>query len=301
MNKSFADEIAMFNATFDFEPDEIQEERMSASDGTFLAYEFRGQSEANNVYIIYHGGGANKKLGYQHLASNLTENSDIVAYTVDIRGHGSSGGKRGDAKSPERVWSDVDDFLKFVKSNHKGAQIYLCGHSSGCGMLLNAYEQLGNQEAVSGIWLIAPEFGYRAKIDRSKSAIQFSSAKKLPFILESMTGGLIGGHIKAVELAYPPSSDAEGKDYVTKYSVNMANALTPSAPSRQLKSIDVPVWIAVAKSDDLINADALVQFVQNNKPKDLTLIELPETGHLEAIIEAATAIKGTMSKEHANV
>ena len=74
---------------------------------------------------------------YQYLASDLSSKYHITVYTPDLRGHGESGGKRGDTSSKEQVWVDISTMIDLVQKENPNLPVYLVGHSSGAGLLLN--------------------------------------------------------------------------------------------------------------------------------------------------------------------
>lgn len=57
-------------------------------------------SPPSAALVFYHGGGAHSGAGYQLLARGLVEDYNLRVFTPDLRGHGASGGPRGDAPNP---------------------------------------------------------------------------------------------------------------------------------------------------------------------------------------------------------
>lgn len=114
---------------------------LNAYDKIQLAfYSFVPQS-SKAVIVFYHGGGAWSKAMYQLMAQETSFNHNMAVYLFDIRGHGHSQGVRGDAPSPLHVWNDIDVAMDFVKKKHVGIPVFLAGHSSGCGLIINYISQ----------------------------------------------------------------------------------------------------------------------------------------------------------------
>ncbi|BBP92112.1 hypothetical protein BsIDN1_57300 [Bacillus safensis] len=86
--------------------------------------------------ILIHGGGAHSLAGYEHIAHTLQHEFHVNTFLLDLRGHGHSDGKKGDTPNITDVWQDISQIVDAVKQKQKGA-VYLCGHSSGAGLLLN--------------------------------------------------------------------------------------------------------------------------------------------------------------------
>jgi acylglycerol lipase len=136
------------------------------SDNINLAYyEYQTATKPTMVLVFLHGGGACSSAGYQYLAETLSRNYNIKVYLLDMRGHGLSDGKRGDAPSKERLWMDMSEFIAFIKSEAGTASVILGGHSSGGGLVLN-YASWKKREEVDGYVFVSPKFGYKSGTDR---------------------------------------------------------------------------------------------------------------------------------------
>jgi acylglycerol lipase len=94
-------ENSMTDSSFSFQ--ELREARkvevsslewLVASDGVRLAYRRYSPRTPVAAVLFYHGGGAHRGAGYQFIGNSLQSDFNMVVYTPDIRGHGSSGGER---------------------------------------------------------------------------------------------------------------------------------------------------------------------------------------------------------------
>lgn len=86
-----------------------------ATDNISLAYRAYLPLQAKAILIFYHGAGAHSGLAYNHIGSGLSEDFGIAVYMPDIRGHGASGGARGDTPNVEQVWSDINSIIKVTR------------------------------------------------------------------------------------------------------------------------------------------------------------------------------------------
>ncbi|MEK8128701.1 alpha/beta hydrolase [Paenibacillus filicis] len=75
---------------------------VESGDHVRLAYRAYTPANPKAVVIFYHGSGANSAAGYQPIGEELSQAYGIATYLPDIRGHGMSGGPRGDAPSIDR-------------------------------------------------------------------------------------------------------------------------------------------------------------------------------------------------------
>ena len=71
------------------------------------------------------------------MAEQLCQKYQIATYLFDIRGHGQSGGERGHTPYIHQVWDDISSAIIFLKQNYGDIPLYLGGHSSGAGLILN--------------------------------------------------------------------------------------------------------------------------------------------------------------------
>ncbi len=205
---------------------------LTASDGVRLAYRCYAPDSPRSVLLFFHGGGAHSGAGYQYLGKGLQTRFDTVVYTPDIRGHGASGGPRGDAPNPEQVWDDMATFIKHIRDEFPHLPLFLGGHSSGAGLTLN-YAGQPEHNQVDGYVFLSPQLGFRAQTDRPSQAVPFAKADTSAFIAYAMSGGKTHGHDYAVQFNYPAEILADDSGLVAAITVNMAVALTPSAPHDQ--------------------------------------------------------------------
>lgn len=263
-------------------------EIIQASDDTPLAFRTYLPMNPKAVLIFYHGGGVHSGLSYNHLGVGLSQNYPIAVITPDIRGHGASGGSRGDAPSENQVWEDVKTMVSYARKKFDQMPVFLGGHSSGAGLILN-YANYANKIPVSGYVFIAPYFGYRAATDwdENERKVQFTSVDVKAFIFHSMSGGTIGGHKKAVIFHFPNDLLEKNPEIVTFNTVYMSNALTPTAPGKQLSGItQFGLWIG--EQDEAFNPQKVARFAETNRAENAdTLIKMVENeNHLSILINA---------------
>lgn len=256
----------MSEASFSF--DELQSantvelpdpETLTASDGVMLSYRHYTPIAPSAVVLFYHGGGAHSGAGYHLLGSGLQNEFDIAVYMPDIRGHGASEGPSGDTPNSKQVWKDITTFIKHIHTKFPQLPLFLGGHSSGAGLILN-YAAQPNHESIDNYIFLSPEFGFRSKTARPSLATSFTTVNTFPFIINSMSGGLLSGHSRAVRFNYPTELLASDKGLVSYYTVNMANAVTPYAPHQQFTKIDRAFGLWIGADDELILPSKVLAF-----------------------------------------
>lgn len=237
-------------------------EYIYATDGVVLAIRPYVPEDPVAILIFYHGGGAHGGAGYHHLGTGLRDGYKIAFYTVDIRGHGMSGGRRGDSPNTRQVWKDVSTVLEFAWSRYPSLPVFLGGHSSGAGLILN-YHSMGSDNQVAAYVFVSPNFGFRSETSKSSEDKRFSSAYVRYFIMHALSKGFLYGHCRAVRLNYPREVLKNDSRMVDYYTVNMANAVTPFSPRDQFNCIDRPVGLWIGSEDELIDPEKIIAFASS--------------------------------------
>jgi len=296
------------SAPFSFEPFEDRVESAAitppvtirATDGidisvsVYLPTETAAQPKA--ALIFYHGGGAHSRAGYSDLGQGIASQNNMAVYMPDLRGHGASGGPRGDAPSSEQVLRDITSVIEYVRAKEHGKElnknnlvdegdvpIFLGGHSSGGGLVIDyaTWTKRIIEPNLVGYVLIAPQLGYKSQTSRPKNhggRDRFARVRIVPFIFNGIFNTC--GHSKAVQFNYPPSI-IEAHGVVAYNTVNMANAITPEMPREQMGNIDLPVGMWIGSEDELFVPEKVVEYL------DLLPTASAKQNHGE-IIEGAT-------------
>jgi pimeloyl-ACP methyl ester carboxylesterase len=235
---------------------------IKASDGIDLAYyAILPKSKPAAALIFIHGGGAYSGAGYQKMAYGLSEKYDTSVYLIDLRGHGNSGGPRGDAPTVEQVWNDLTRMIMTVRKNNPGIPLYLGGHSSGAGSILN-YLTWDKKVAVDGYFFISPQLGYKSATARTDLKISFAQARRWVFVLSALSGGRLLGNTTAVYFNYPEAV-LSAKPLMLKYITrNMAVSMTPDHPEEQFGKIDKRFGLFIGANDDLFVPEKVIGYAR---------------------------------------
>ncbi|WP_391090385.1 alpha/beta fold hydrolase [Vibrio sp. NH-UV-68] len=265
---------------------------ISSSDGVPLAFRTYRSKNTKAILIFYHGAGAHSGLLYNHIGVGLRDEFQMTVYIPDIRGHGSSGGARGDAPSENQVWHDITTMINHIRTLHPATPIFLGGHSAGAGLVLN-YSNWEPRHAVAGYALIAPYLGFRSKTNREPDdeEYSFSEVNVAKFVVNSITKGLLFGHSKAVEFNFPEDILEKNPEIVTFNTVVMSNAVTPNSPDIQLHQLKrFGLWIG--SEDEAFDPDKVIAFVDNNTHKhaDVEIGVLDGETHFSIILKATDFI-----------
>jgi pimeloyl-ACP methyl ester carboxylesterase len=261
---------------------------IKSSDGVNIAYYSKApKSNLAGVLLFIHGGGAHSGAGYQHLANGLSAKHNFQVYLMDLRGHGNSEGPRGDAPSREQVWDELKILIDHIKTIHKDIPIYLGGHSSGCGLILN-YLSWKMKSPVDGYIFISPYFGYKSKTEK-KNNDSFTKVRLPLFVMNGITQGLMFGRSPAVFFGYGDEllkNDPLLLKYIT---CNMSKALTPHDPQGQFKMIDKKFCIFIGENDELFSPEKIIGYknLASAEIKNISKAEIvKDQNHLSILLVA---------------
>ena len=260
-------------------------------DGTNLALRSFIPKQPVAILVFYHGGGAHSAASYQHIGYELCETYQVATFMPDIRGHGASEGTRGDTPSTQRILQDINETIAFIKETYPHIPLFLGGHSSGAGLVLNHSTSI-KQDNIDGYIFLAPQLGFRAKTDHQNNP--FVQVNILPFIINSITNGLLCGHNAAVQFNYPAKVLEKGM--LPFNTVNMANALTASSPYKQLRQLSLPLGVWVGEHDEVLDAKKVESFIQQACPH-ASIETIAKEKHLSIILAAGNLIGAWINKQ----
>jgi len=241
-----------------------------ADDGARLAvYPYLADHPVATLVFV-HGGGAYSGAGYPAMAAGLAKNWGVNTYLIDLRGHGNSEGPRGDSPSVEQVYRDLQRVIGQVRGD-SALPLFLGGHSSGAGVVLN-YLTWKPDNRIQGYIFVSPYLGYKSDTDKEpltdhKPAPSFSQVDVGPFVLNSMSLGLLGGHTYAVQFNYPDRVLKNQPLLIPSITVNMALASTPADPIAQFKTVDHPFALFIGADDELMDTTKVMAFADLASPE----------------------------------
>ena len=264
-----------------------------ATDEISLAYRSYLPQQAQAILIFYHGAGAHSGLSYNHIGSGLRDDFNIAVYMPDIRGHGGSEGERGDAPNTEQVWSDINTIIGVARDKYPDSPLFIGGHSSGAGLVLN-YSSWQQKVNVDGYVFLSPYFGFRSETnfdEGDNNHFEFAKVNTTDFVINTISGGLLLGHAKAVKFNFPAEVLRDNPEIVPFNTVNMSKAVTPHSPDTQLAAVQqFGLWIG--KQDEAFDPIKVSRFAQkHSNEKASTDIEIVKNeNHFSIMLNAASFI-----------
>jgi len=228
-------------------------ERVSARDGTYLAYRHypaRGAA-SEKIAILVHGS-SGSSVAVHALADALAARG-IETYAPDIRGHGGSG-TRGDIVYTGQLEDDLSDFVGMIRKTSPAAPLTLIGHSSGGGFALRV---AGSpiQDLFQRTVLLAPYLGYDAPSSRPDAGGWASPdiPRFLGLTVLRHFGILCCESLPTIAFAVPPNSSPI---LASTYSYRLMRNFGSSSDYRKdLAAATKPVTVIAGAADELMFPD----------------------------------------------
>ena len=226
---------------------------MTARDGARLAVRVY-DAPGNTVVLAIHGSSGNGRY-YHPLAQFLSGKGKATVYTLDLRGHGASDGRRGDVEYVGQLEDDLADVIAAIRTRRPDARIVLLGHSAGGGLLVR-YAGGGRGPAPDGYVLLAPYLGPEAPTTKPNAGGW--ARPDIPAIAALMAkaaqGDTSGQDAIVVRFNQPASTAAPGQ--VLAYSFRMVASFTPGEDlGRALSALRRPLLVLTGDRDESFHAD----------------------------------------------
>ncbi len=274
-------------------------------DLTPIAYRIVMPKEEPDIVVAFiHGIAAQSKL-YLPLGDSLATRG-IAAALLDLRGHGCSGGARGDVPSLDALVRDVRLFLDTLRRDFPNKKIVLGGHSLGAGLSLRFITEFSERKKLytppDGLILMAGGFLANPRCD------SLELAERRKFLRRGAFASLDGWKMAAVFPAailnikpYPiklilPEDELVAKAVkdtllTTEYTMQFLFAAFPTDVARAYPLIKCPTLLVVGQRDELVrtcDADTSLQRLINAEQRELFVVK--DANHINVIWKSAGAV-----------
>jgi acylglycerol lipase len=256
-----------------------------ATDNTPISYfKIASAASGDKALLFLHCGGGHINESYLRMASSLNQ-LGVNCYLMDLRGHGLSGGKRGDTPDKEQLFADINTMLELIRKKHPECHLLIGGHSISAGLILNFLNQKDTALKIDEIYLIAPNFGRYSntyRIYRKDLFVKSVNWYKVLAYRWSHHHYYKNDYVIKLRL----SKQMKEKDplLIDKYTNEMADALTPKMPTDCIANLEVPFNVLVGGKDILFSMKSLQRFCKGSKQLKRFII-VPESNHFSIIKE----------------
>ena len=255
---------------------------------------FESEPQAvQDVVLFFHGAGAHMAAGYLDLGAELHRLSGCAVLLPDLRGHGRSGGVRGELVATPQLWRDVDALVRCALQRYPQARLHVGGHSLGAGLSLNwachssDAGALVRQGRLHSLLLLAPYTGLQ-QADRTPPA------DARPFITRPQ------GDRGDVHFDYSAEIAARA-GLIRSIQAPLFNALAPADFLGQLRqvtcSLRLPVSTLLLREDELFDAETLQTLLKplGAQAGDRLQVRCIPGAHLSGLFFAAEAVAAAVA------
>jgi alpha-beta hydrolase superfamily lysophospholipase len=259
--------------------------KLLARDGTPLAV--RVYDASGDVVVLAIHGSSGRGRYYHPLATFLSGRGHATVYALDLRGHGESGGRRGDVDYVGQLEDDLADVLAAIRRERPAARVVLLGHSAGGGLAVR-YAGRADGPGVDGYVLLAPYLGVDAP--PTKPGAGGWARADVPAIRALSVKAAVGdtsGQDAIVLRFNQPAASADPLQ-VLAYSYRMLVSLSPRPDlSRDLSGIRRPLLVLAGSRDESFRTDLYEPTIAPSAGGTFTV--LPDVTHLGLVVNRGTA------------
>ncbi len=230
-------------------------------------------SAARAVVVLAHGYGEHSGR-YEHVGEMLT-GAGYALYALDHRGHGRSGGGRGQIPSYDCLLDDYGTLIGMAREMHPDVPLFIYGHSMGGNIALTyAVER---PDRLAGVMVTGPLL----RFTDSAPAWKISMAKILGRVAPTIT---LSGNVETSSICRDPSVvDAYESDPLVhdQMSARLGKELIEHGEYllAHADKLTIPALLMHGAADQLTSPAATKQFAGRASNCDVTYIEYPELYH----------------------
>lgn len=261
-------------------------ESLTACDGCKLAFRhYGGYGDATTIVVLIHG-----SAGYgdqlHALASGIAASGDAQVYTLDMRGHGLSGGEAGHAvHHVEQPCEDIAQFIGFLERKTPSARIILGGHSAGGGLVLRFCRGPAGGR-ISACLFLAPYLGIGSPTIRPLFGgwVKVRVSRLRAVTLASVLG--ITQFNNSTVVSFDLTACSNRQSYTPSWSFNTLLAMGPGCWAPHAMGIDSTkaVLVVAGNRDECFYADAYREAFQAIAPQaEVRTVE--NIGHWDVLVD----------------
>jgi acylglycerol lipase len=231
--------------------------------------------------LIFHGITAHS--GAYNMAGVPISAGGYTAFGLDYRGHGLSGGNRGDAPGKERWIADLAESVKHIKGLGFSKLIIL-GHSLGVASAICATNAIANE--ISGLVLLSG--AYEGKKGLSTPPTFFEKTK-------IFASSVFRPSYQAVEYYRNGMTVTKDSLFNFRYTLRFLTMLDVKQ-LRLPENINIPVLVGIGDEDELFDIDKVKEFydlVPGNKKEFLVM---KNTTHAKIPVESWQQVVDWLNK-----
>ncbi|MEI7582539.1 alpha/beta fold hydrolase [Runella sp.] len=242
-------------------------------------------SKKEIAVLIFHGITAHS--GAYDMGGKPISAGGYTTFGLDYRGHGLSGGNRGDSPGKDQWITDLAESVKYIKGLGF-PKVVILGHSMGVASAICAANAVPDE--ISGLILLSG--AYEGRKGLSIPPTLFEKTK-------IFTSSIFRPSYQAVEYYRDGMTVTKDSLFNLRYTLRFLTMLNVKE-LRLPKNLNVPVLVGVGDKDELFEVDKVKDFynlVPGNKKEFLVM---KNTTHAKIPVESWEQVVIWLSKTHAD-
>lgn len=188
---------------------------VSRQGGVITGYRWERENPLAVICIIH---GIGEYAGrYERMAQKL-QDAGYALCSMDLRGHGTSLGKRGHCAPRYEIHKDIDDLLGYAECRYSRKPLVLYGHSMGGNLVLD-YRKRGNKNGLPSAYIVSAPW---IQLVRTIPSWQYTAVKALAKLIPDFA---ISSGVSAAELGNPKAVGNYEADPLTHKKISLQCAL----------------------------------------------------------------------------
>jgi alpha-beta hydrolase superfamily lysophospholipase len=221
--------------------------------------------------LIFHGITAHS--GPYEMAGKPISSAGYTAFGLDYRGHGLSGGNRGDSPGKERWIADLAESVMFVKSLGF-PEVVILGHSLGVASAICATDAVPGE--ISGLILLSG--AYEGKEGVTETPPFFQKAHIL-------AGSIFRPSYQVVTYYREGMTGSNDPLFNFNYTLRFLTMLDV-AQLRLPEELNVPVLVGAGDQDELFDVDKVEEFYDAVPGSKKEFLVMKNTTHANIPVES---------------
>ena len=242
-------------------------------------------AKKNIAVLIFHGFTAYS--GPYSMAGVPISKGGYTVFGLDYRGHGLSGGNRGDSPGKDRWIGDLAESVKYIKTLGYSKVIVL-GHSLGVAAAICAADTVPNE--IAGLVLLSGAFEGRKGL--SKPIPFFTKAKLL-------SSAVFRPSYRAVEYYREGMNVSEDTLFNFRYTPRFVTMLDVKK-LRLPPNLNIPVLVGVGDKDELFEIDKVKELFDLVPGNQKTFFVMKNATHAKIPVESWEEIVAWLNATYAS-
>lgn len=247
-------------------------------DGTTLATSWY-EANSDITIVLLHGVKSNRS-EMENIAQIIQDQVGINVLSVDLRGHGNSGGTRGDIQYIGQYEDDLADIVTTLRKERPNEIIIVSGHSMGGGIVMR-YASRNDVPKADAYLLFAPHLGIASPTSQPRTeqaqpmeqpTVQIHLARTIGLSILNMMNITMFNKLDTLYFNAP-----DNLAQPNRYSYRAMASSAPDDYVAALTADTLPMLVIIGENDEAFRAEEYPKVISLHTNGEVVII--PEETH----------------------